>query len=61
MNELSIVVVMSIAAVLWAAMTYSVGYREGQREGYIRGKSVGRHVSLAKRTVLESIEKKAAK
>ena len=43
MNELSIVVVMSIAALLWATMTYSVGYREGERRGYARGRAVSRH------------------
>ena len=45
MNELSIVVVMSIAAILWAAMTYSVGYREGQREGFKRGRAISRHAA----------------
>lgn len=45
MNELSIVVVMSIAAILWAAISYSVGYREGQREGIIRGKAMTRRSS----------------
>ena len=43
MNELGIVVAMSIAAILWAAMSYSVGYREGQREGFKRGRAVSRH------------------
>lgn len=42
MNELGIVVAMSIAAILWAAASYSVGYREGHREGMIRGKSISR-------------------
>ena len=45
MNELSIVLVMSIAAGLWAAMTYSVGYREGQREGFKRGRAISRHAA----------------
>jgi hypothetical protein len=45
MNELSIVVVMSIAAILWATMTYSVGYREGQREGFKRGRAISRHAA----------------
>ena len=49
MNELSIVVVMSIAAILWAAMTYSVGYREGQREGFKRGRSISRHAAASAR------------
>lgn len=42
MNELSIVIVMSIAAILWAAITYSVGYKEGERKGYIRGRELTR-------------------
>ena len=46
MNELSIVVVMSIAAILWAAITYSVGYKEGQREGYARGRAISRHAAI---------------
>lgn len=45
MNELGIVVAMSIAAILWAAASYSVGYREGSREGYKRGRAVSRHAA----------------
>ena len=45
MNELGIVVAMSIGAILWAAMTYSVGYREGQREGFKRGRAISRHAA----------------
>ena len=45
MNELSIVVFMSVAAILWAAITYSVGYREGERRGYSRGRAVSRHAA----------------
>jgi hypothetical protein len=45
MDELSIIVMMSIAALLWAVMSYSVGYKEGQREGYRRGRAVTRHIS----------------
>lgn len=45
MNEVSIVIVMSIAAILWAAITYSVGYKEGERVGFARGRSISRHLS----------------
>jgi hypothetical protein len=45
MNEVSIVIVMSIAAILWAAITYSVGYKEGERVGFSRGRAVTRHLS----------------
>ena len=45
MNELSIIVIMLIAGILWAAMTYSVGYKEGQREGFKRGRAVSRHAA----------------
>jgi len=45
MNELSIVVFMSIAGILWAAMSYSVGYREGERRGYSRARSLARHAA----------------
>jgi hypothetical protein len=45
MNELSIVVAMSIAGILWAAMSYSVGYREGERRGYSRARSLARHAA----------------
>ena len=45
MNELSIVIFMLIAGILWAAMSYSVGYKEGQREGFKRGRAVSRHAS----------------
>ena len=45
MNELGIVVAMGIAAILWAAMSYSVGYKEGQREGFKRARAVSRHAA----------------
>jgi hypothetical protein len=45
MNELSIIVMMLIAGILWAAMSYLVGYKEGQREGFKRGRAVSRHAS----------------
>jgi hypothetical protein len=44
-NEISIIVMMSIAAFLWALMSYSVGYKQGQREGYAKGRAVSRHIS----------------
>lgn len=50
-NELSIVVLMTIAAILWSAITYSVGYKEGNREGYTRGRAVSRHISSANKAV----------
>ena len=43
MNELSIIVMMLIAGILWSAMSYSVGYKEGQREGFKRGRAIARH------------------
>ena len=45
MNELTIVIAMSIAAILWSAMSSSVGYKEGSREGYKRGRAVSRHAA----------------
>jgi hypothetical protein len=45
MNELSIIVMMLIAGILWSAMSYSVGYKEGQREGFKRGRAVSRHAA----------------
>jgi formate hydrogenlyase subunit 3/multisubunit Na+/H+ antiporter MnhD subunit len=45
MNELSIIVMMLVAGILWAAMSYSVGYKEGQREGFKRGRAVSRHAA----------------
>lgn len=45
MNELSIVIFMLIAGILWSAMSYSVGYKEGQREGFRRGRAVSRHAA----------------
>jgi hypothetical protein len=44
-NELSIVIMMSVSAILMSAITYSVGFKEGRREGYTRGRSVSRHIS----------------
>jgi len=45
MNELSIVIFMLVAGLLWSAMSYSVGYKEGQREGFKRGRAVSRHAA----------------
>jgi hypothetical protein len=45
LNELSIVVMMSITCILMSAITYSVGFREGEREGFLKGKSIARHAS----------------
>ena len=42
MNELSIFVIMAIVCILWASITYSVGFKEGQRQGYARGRSITR-------------------
>jgi len=44
-NEISLFVLMLIACILWALVSYSVGFKEGQREGYQRGRSVSRHIS----------------
>jgi len=36
---------MAIACILWALMSYAVGYKEGHKDGYQRGKAVSRHIS----------------
>ena len=40
-SEIGLFVLMAIACILWAIVSYSVGYKEG----YQRGKAVGRHIS----------------
>ena len=45
MNEISIVIAMTLAGGLWAVMAYSVGYKEGERVGFSRGRAVTRHLS----------------
>jgi hypothetical protein len=44
-NELSIIIMMSVSAILMSAITYSVGFREGEREGFLKGKAIARHAS----------------
>jgi hypothetical protein len=44
-SEIGLFVLMAIACILWAVISYSVGYKEGQREGYRRGRAVSRHMS----------------
>jgi ammonia channel protein AmtB len=44
-SEIGLFVLMAIACILWALVSYSVGFKEGQREGYRRGRSVSRHIS----------------
>ena len=51
MNELSIVVFMSVSTVLISAITYSVGFKEGNREGYTRGRAVSRHIASSNKAV----------
>lgn len=51
MNELSIVVAMTIAAILWSAVSYSVGYKEGERIGFTRGRAVSRHIASSDKAV----------
>jgi len=43
MNEISIFIMMAIAAFLWAVAAYTVGVKEGERRGYARGRAVSRH------------------
>jgi hypothetical protein len=42
-SEIGLFFIMAIAAILWALMSYSVGYKEGQREGFKRGRAIARH------------------
>jgi hypothetical protein len=44
-SEVGLFVLMAIACILWAIVSYSVGYKEGHRDGYNRGKTIGRHAS----------------
>jgi flagellar biosynthesis/type III secretory pathway protein FliH len=44
-SELGLFVLMAIACILWAIVSYSMGYKEGHKEGYQRGRAVGRHAS----------------
>ena len=44
MNELSIVLIMSIALVLSCLMCYAVGFKEGRREGFTAGRSITRQI-----------------
>jgi len=44
-SEVGLFVLMAIACILWAIVSYSVGYKEGHKDGYQRGKAVGRHAS----------------
>jgi hypothetical protein len=44
-NEIGLFVLMAIACILWALMSYAVGYKEGHKDGYQRGKAVSRHIS----------------
>ena len=46
MNEISIVIAMTLAGGLWAVMAYSVGYKEGERIGFRRGKAMSQHAAL---------------
>jgi len=44
-SEIGLVVLMTIACILWSIVSYSVGYKEGHKDGYQRGKAVSRHIS----------------
>jgi ammonia channel protein AmtB len=49
-SEIGLFVLMAIACILWAVVSYSMGFKEGQREGYRRGRSVSRHISAKELT-----------
>jgi len=53
-DNISIIVIMSIAAILWAAITYSVGYKEGERVGFTRGRAISRHISSGKPSIIST-------
>jgi len=44
-SEIGLFVLMAIACIFWAIVSYSVGYKEGHKEGYQRGRAVTRHIS----------------
>jgi len=44
-SEIGLFVLMAIACILWAIVSYSMGYKEGHKEGYQRGRAVTRHIS----------------
>jgi hypothetical protein len=44
-SEIGLFVLMAIACILWAIVSYSVGYKEGHKDGYQRGRAVTRHAS----------------
>jgi ABC-type cobalt transport system substrate-binding protein len=44
-GEIGLFLFMSLACILWAIVSYSMGYKEGHKEGYQRGRAVGRHAS----------------
>jgi len=44
-SEIGLFLFMSLACILWAIVSYSMGYKEGHKEGYQRGRAVGRHAS----------------
>jgi hypothetical protein len=44
-NEIGIVLFMSVAAFLWSASTYAIGFKEGERQGYQKGRAISRHAS----------------
>ena len=50
-TELSIVIFMTVAAILWSAISYSVGYKEGERHGFTRGRAVSRHIAASNKAV----------
>ena len=44
-SEIGLFVLMAIACILWAIVSYAIGYKEGHKEGYQRGRAVTRHIS----------------
>jgi ammonia channel protein AmtB len=44
-SEIGLFALMAIACILWAVVSYSIGFKEGHKEGYQRGRAVTRHIS----------------
>ena len=44
-SEIGLFFLMALACILWAIVSYSIGFKEGHKEGYQRGRAVTRHIS----------------
>ena len=44
-SESLLIIIISVAGILFSGSTYLRGFKDGERQGYSKGRAIGRHAS----------------